>query len=176
MPDCEYLAVSTVSEQPSLVYRIPHPLSACSSMIQIWSLDTTVPSDFGHATGNAKGRGMRFDLALLTDFEAIQLKWCPRGGSRTTVSPETASGPSRDSPDLERLGILAALSAQGILSLFDIPKPGSARRASSAEADDLVFSRFSLQYWLWRYLISSHSTTQDAFIISPARQCANQLF
>lgn len=133
-PACEYLAISTVSEQPSLVYRIPQPLPACPSMIQIWSLDTAVPTDFGLSTSETKGRGMRFDLALLTDFEAIQLKWCPRGGASENAS-ESSDG-------LERLGLLACLSAQGLLSIFDIPKPDSARQASSADPDDLVFSMY----------------------------------
>jgi hypothetical protein len=89
---------------------------------------------------------MRFDLALLTDFEAIQVKWCPRGGTGESV-PQNA-GESRDveGDDLERLGLLACLSAQGLLSILDVPQPQSARQASSANADDLVFSMYLL-FW-----------------------------
>lgn len=136
--------MSTVSEQTSLSYRIPSPVPQTASMIQIWSMDTSCPGDMGQITTHTKGRGMRFDLALLTDFESVQLQWCPRGGSTETSSSASASGLNGSSTCLERLGLLAALSTQGQLRIYDIPKPSSAKRVSSAAADDLVFRRFSL--------------------------------
>lgn len=110
-------------------------------MIQIWSLDTSISEDFGTSTREKKGRGMRFDLALLTDFEAIQLLWCPRGGAEESDLQDANGMPKGHGTPLERLGLLAALSTQGIVQILDIPKPESARGASSAAADDLVFSK-----------------------------------
>lgn len=138
---CEYLAVSTVSEQPSLAYRIPNPLTTCSSMVQVWSMDTSVSDDFGISTGTKKGGGMRFDLALLTDIEVIQLKWCPRGGTKEDTNLHATPAGNGEDLTLERLGLIACLSTQGFLSIYDIPRPESARKKSAAAADDLVFSK-----------------------------------
>lgn len=110
-------------------------------MIQIWSLDTSVSEDFGISTSVNKGEGMRFDLALLTDDEVIQLKWCPRGGAREGSESPASAAANGDDDALARLGLIACLSAHGVLSLYDVPKPESARQKSSAAADDLVFSK-----------------------------------
>lgn len=86
---------------------------------------------------------MRFDLAFLTDFETIQLKWCPRGGTSEHDAQDGNTMSNGHGSPLQRLGLVAALSTQGIVQIIDIPKPESARAASSAAADDLVFSESS---------------------------------
>lgn len=99
--------------------------SQALGMIQIWSLDTTDPTDFDvEPAPSGKGRGLRLDLAILTESEMLVLKWCPKGGSREGI-------PATDS----RLGLLAALTADGRLEVYDIPYPPG----HGVPQDDLLF-------------------------------------
>ena len=140
----EYLAISTVSENLTVTYRRQEAATAAGGstgarkgLIQLWSLDTSCSGDFATETlPDSKGAGMRLELAVLLEMEMIQLRWCPRGGAAEEVAPTQPGKP----PKLQRLGLLAALSADGQLFIFDIPTPDSLRLATSAPEGDLVFS------------------------------------
>ena len=141
----EYLAISTVSENFSVTYRRQDAETAAGAstgarkgLIQLWSLDTSCASDFATETlSDIKGTGMRLELAVLLEMEMIQLRWCPRGGAAEEVA-RTQPGKL---PKLQRLGLLAALSADGQLFIFDIPTPDSLRLVTDAPEGDLVFSK-----------------------------------
>ena len=116
----EYLAVSTLSA-PLTIRHAPQPMPAS---IQIWSVDTSVPTDWDRETSDeSKGRDMRREYSLCHDSgEAIELAWCPRGG-------EAAEGEEGDG-DGESLGILAGAFSDGTVSLFEAPLPGRVNEAT----------------------------------------------
>ena len=98
-------------------------------MIQIWSLDTTDPTDFDiDPPPSGKGRGLRLDLAIIVDAEMTLLRWCPKGGE---------GGASGTAPD--RLGLLAALTGDGRMAIYDIPYPDVAKQKQGIAQDDLLF-------------------------------------
>lgn len=110
-------------------------------LIQLWSLDTSCSSDFANETlPDTKGTGMRLELAVLLEMQISQLRWCPRGGVGEEIAPLQPGKLQR----LDRLGLLAALSTDGRLFIFDIPTPESLRLFTSAPPGDLVFSKSCL--------------------------------
>lgn len=138
----EYLAVSTVSQAHSLLYRT---LAAAASpnLLQIWSLDTSKLSDLNRTSQpQTGGRGMRLELALLTDNEISQLQWCPKGGDSAGHPTQASDGQAAKGT---RLGFLAALMTNGQLVVHDVPTPEAARQRPSVPSDDLVFSMCMLR-------------------------------
>ena len=132
---CEYLAVSTLSEHPAIVFSRPETREGAQQpgMLQIWSLDTSDPTDFDiDPPPSGKGRGLRLDLAIIVDAESSLLKWCPKGGEQASAKGV-----------IPRLGLLAALSGDGRLAIYDIPYPDVAKNVHGIAQDDLLFCRFS---------------------------------
>jgi len=84
--------------------------------IQIWSVDTSVKSDYDRETDDEiKGRDMLREFSLCHHSgEAIELAWCPRGGE--------------PSPEAVNLGILAGAFSDGSISLFEIPLSSTANQ------------------------------------------------
>ncbi|KAI5481920.1 transcription factor TFIIIC complex subunit Tfc6 [Pseudohyphozyma bogoriensis] len=68
LPETEYLAVTTQSH-PQYLAHDPSTLSSpLSSLIQIWSLDSSVPSDFSPSTSEIKkGEGMVFEYGIVVN-------------------------------------------------------------------------------------------------------------
>lgn len=81
-------------------------------MIQIWSLDSSTPSDLSRATvEGARGASMMLEMSLcVTIGDALDIQWCPRGGDDPTTSGAN-------------LGLLAGTFTDGSLSLFVVPDP-----------------------------------------------------
>lgn len=153
---CEYLAVSTVSEQPSLIYRVDSAHNAKASLIQIWHIDTQDPADVSPSTEKGtKDCKPRLDLALLTEDEIMQLQWCPKGGLKETSSLDT----QQSSSSLQRLGLLACLCLDRVIRIYDIPTPQSARGMAGVAHDDLVFRKFLICIYnvrTRRIMLTSH--------------------
>lgn len=114
-----------------MVYRRQEAQASAAQpgMIQIWSLDTSDPTDFDiDPVPSGKGRGLRLDLAIIVEAEMLALKWCPKGGKR-------ASSLKND----ERLGLVASLTSDGRLHIYDVPYPAAAKSAHGVEHDDILF-------------------------------------
>lgn len=96
-------------------------------MIQIWSLDMSVSSDFAIETHETdSGAGMQLELGLcISAGDAWEIKWCPRGGQT-----DAADAMEVDDEENGRLGILAGAFADGSVSLFAVPHPAGARAAA----------------------------------------------
>lgn len=129
------------------------------SLLQIWSLDTSVASDFGVETAaGRKGKGMTFDMGITLDSEIMMLKWAPQGGrvraanigkgkAKANGAPTgdangTANGHMDDNVSaLPRLGIIAYVTSTGYVSILDVPNPRSAKSACQHPADATLFRR-----------------------------------
>lgn len=95
-----------------------HTPHSSPSQIQIWSLDTSVPSDLSLATTNKTGKGLTFELGLCIDIgEPNDLQWCPLGGEGDDEDDEG-----------DKLGILAGTFTDGSISIFAIPNPERLRK------------------------------------------------
>jgi transcription factor C subunit 6 len=111
----EYLALSTLCTQVS----IRHSPTRSASMIQIWSLDTSVRSDLARDTTEERGSGLTFKLGLcITIGEAFDLQWCPKGGE---IDPDKMESDDTD----QQLGLLAGTFTDGSISIFLVPNPQS---------------------------------------------------
>lgn len=134
----EYMAISTMNEQPSIQYRQQNEMRG--GLIQLWSIDARISADFAVVSDlQQQGRGPRLELALMVESEVIQLAWCPKGGETEIKSQASAEDNSAIGTPVKRLGILAALSANGTVRLYDVPHPESIKAASSTAVDDLLF-------------------------------------
>ena len=132
------------------------------SLLQIWSLDTSVASDFGVETAaGRKGKGMTFDMGITLDSEIMMLKWAPQGGrvraatagkgkakANGALSGDangTANGHMDGMDDnvsaSPRLGIIAYVTSTGYVSILDVPNPRSAKSACQHPADATLFRR-----------------------------------
>ncbi|ORY81743.1 WD40-repeat-containing domain protein [Leucosporidium creatinivorum] len=115
----EYLALTTISSHSASISRTINP---GPSLIQIWSLDMTTPSDFAIETDKEEGgEGMKMVMGLcIEEGDAWEVKWCPRGGSGEEDAMQV------DGEENGRLGILAGAFADGSVSLFAVPDPKKA--------------------------------------------------
>ncbi|KAM0751248.1 WD40 repeat-like protein [Meredithblackwellia eburnea MCA 4105] len=120
----EFLIISTQSE-PHLLQHSP---ATCSASFQLWSIDCSVPSDLSTETDdNKKGVGAKLEYLLALDVgEALDLKWCPRGGGL-----EEGSGKAG-------LGIVAGVMTDGSISLFRVPGAEEVRKVSGAKSTPAV--------------------------------------
>ncbi|SGY21577.1 BQ5605_C016g08254 [Microbotryum silenes-dioicae] len=117
-PSTEYLAVSCFcsAEATLKMTKVPGP-----TMIQIWSLDTSDPSDISLVTSSSAEAQMNFEMALCVDQgDAWELKWCPRGGDRTKLMDHDETE--------ESLGLLGGVFEDGSLAVFTVPNPVEARK------------------------------------------------
>ena len=132
------------------------------SLLQIWSLDTSVASDFGVETAaGRKGKGMTFDMGITLDSEIMMLKWAPQGGRVRAVNAGKGKAKANGAPSgdtngttndhmdgmdgnnsaLPRLGIIAYVTSTGYVSILDVPNPRSAKSACQHPADATLFRR-----------------------------------
>lgn len=114
-------------------------------MLQIWSLDTSIPSDLHRSTSpDQKGVGMKFELGLCISIgDAFSLKWCPKGG-------EVDGEAEVEEEKLERLGILGGTFTDGSISLFMVPHPRSVGNGK-AKKSSALFGKFGLYFVVIRY-------------------------
>lgn len=122
----EYLAVTTISSPSTIISRSTSP---SLSLIQIWSLDTSVASDFAQITHEQLGgSAMRLELGLAVKVgDGGEVKWCPRGGT----SGEMGEG--------DRLGILAGAFGDGAVSLFAVPDPVKLKQRKGVEEEETMY-------------------------------------
>lgn len=103
------------------------------SLLQIYSLDTTSPTDFSLKTTEGSNGMMRLEFAMCIDVgEAWEIKWCPKGGETADDAVGVVEG--------ERLGLLAGAFADGGVSLFMVPHPDAVQLAAPEEVEGPVFS------------------------------------
>lgn len=76
---------------------------------------------------------MKFELGLCIDIgEALDLKWCPKGGDQVIDKAETS------------LGVLAGVFTDGSVSLFLVPDPRIVRKKEKCAEDTKLYSEFPL--------------------------------
>lgn len=122
MTDKEYLAVATLRTNVPLKHA---PTVDEKSILQIWSLDTSVATDLARVTTETKGAGMVFEYGLCHNLgQAFTIAWCPKGGQ---VDPD-----DMEVDESESLGIIAGSFSDGSVSLFAVPHP----RLFAAKVDE----------------------------------------
>lgn len=123
-----------------------HSPAAYPSLLQIWALDTSVPTDLERATSKEeKGRGMTFELGLCVGVgEAWSVQWCPKGGA------DSADGMDVDSDDNDaKLGIIAGAFTDGSISLFAVPDPVALRAQRKTKAAGPRYGKPLLLFVRW---------------------------
>lgn len=131
----EYLAITTISSASASISRALNP---GPSLIQLWSLDMSTPSDFAIETDEEEGgQGIKMVMGLcVEEGDAWEVKWCPRGGNGE-------EGMHADGEEgAARLGILAGAFADGSVSLFAVPDPVKAREEKGVEEDQVLYSKW----------------------------------
>lgn len=74
---------------------------------------------------------MKLELGICIDIgEALNLKWCPKGGKAAVDKKDSAS-----------LGVLAGAFTDGSISLFLIPDPKVVRKSQKVGNDDVLYSK-----------------------------------
>lgn len=174
--------MSTVSSHPTSEYRRGKAEAASSrnGTIQIWSLQTSDPHDFGRSTENKLSNEARhgsshprLDLCLLLTDEVYQLKWCPRGGdSEDVLDEDEDQGMQEDGKEgpikPKRLGILAALHTDWSLVLYEIPRPEDARAQHSSPEEQTLHRMFPCAILLPDLDTSAKTWTCDSTSQSPS--------
>ncbi|GAA5920572.1 hypothetical protein JCM1841_005739 [Sporobolomyces salmonicolor] len=142
----EYLAISTIS---SLALPLQHPptlsspSSRSTSMIQIWSLDTSSPSDLQVETLSSsedQGAGAKFEMGLCLEEgvgEALEMAWCPRGGSGEGEGQ--AMDVDGEGEKVQQLGVLASVLTDGTIEVYAVPDPKEVRVRQRKKEGEAVF-------------------------------------
>jgi len=130
--DKEYLVVTTQTSLPALnATSTPE-----RTMIQIWSLDTSKPSDLAReTTTGSEGKGMKLEMGLLVadSGEVIEISWRPRTPKKPDGQPAIKKTKDRN------LGILGAIFSDGSFYLFQVPDPEILREQNGMSDDEVVY-------------------------------------
>ncbi|GAA5888249.1 hypothetical protein JCM5296_000246 [Sporobolomyces johnsonii] len=142
----EYLAVSTISSSALPLQHPPalsSPSSRSTSMIQIWSLDTSSPSDLQIETSSSsedQGAGAKLELGLCLGEgagEALEVAWCPRGGSGEGEGQ--AMDVDGEEGKIKQLGVLASVLTDGSVEVYAVPDPEEVRERQGKKEGEAVF-------------------------------------
>ncbi|GAA5962236.1 hypothetical protein JCM21900_000133 [Sporobolomyces salmonicolor] len=142
----EYLAISTISSSALPLQHPPalsSPSSRSTSMIQIWLLDTSSPSDLQVETLSSsedQGAGAKFEMGLCLGEgvgEALEVAWCPRGGSGEGEGQ--AMDVDGEGEKVQQLGVLASVLTDGTIEVYAVPDPKEVRVRQGKKDGEPVF-------------------------------------